>query len=904
MSAREGWWTRRVAGLLREVAARLGIGRADREHQEEVAFHLEMSAAEWERRGVAPHEARRRAHVAFGGLADAREATREARGGAWISDLRRDARIALRQLQHAPGHAAAVVLTLALGIGANTALFSVLDGVLLRPEPFADPERLVVVWETDRASGTTREPASWPDYLDFASQARTVDGMAALIGQETSFAPAQGEPLRVTTVGVTHTWFPLIGIAPLRGRTFTAEEDVPGGAQVAMVGETFWRTRLDADPAVVGRILRIDDVPRQVVGIVPAGGDFAIDQLNARAAYHAPYTGVGEVAFWVPLQASADAFPRSSHPFFVVGRLAPGATVATASEEFTAIATRLEAQYPSNTSRGAFVESLRDVVFAPVRPVLSLLLGAVGLVLLVACVNVANLLLARGVSRTREVAVRTALGASSGRLGRQFMVESLVLALAGGVAGVALAWGALRALVVLAPSQLPRAAQVGIDLRVLGVTALLSVLVGLAFGLLPVLQARGVDVQRALKGEGRAASHGVRLRRFRSALVVTELAFSVTLVLCAGLVLRSLASVLQVNPGFDARGVLKAEFTLPEARYPRDYRRFPDWPATHRFTNELVQRVRAIPGVESVALSSAHPLDAGFTNSFVVVGREAEARGWPEIAVRLVSPGYFATMGSRLVRGRLLAEGDDGSAPMVAVLNEAAVERYFGDREPLGAEVAFWGVRRRVVGVVGDERLRGLTEPAPPALYAPMAQAPSASAALLVRTSRDLAALAPEVRAAVWSLDPQLAVHGVEPLAETLLATQETRRFAMAVLGAFAALTLLLALVGVHSVLSYATTQRTREIGIRLALGATRRETAGLVVREGARLALVGTALGLAGAALASRLVAGLLWGVGRADPLTHVVVALVAIAAAVVATAVPARRAARIQPTEALREG
>jgi len=881
----------------------MGMGRADREHREEVAFHLEMSAAEWERRGVAPGEARRRAHVAFGGVEQAREATREARGGAWLTDLQRDARIAWRQLRHAPGYATAVVLTLALGIGANTALFSVVDGVLLRPEPFTDPDRLVVVWETDRASGTTREPASWPDYVDFASQARTVAQMAAIIGQEASFTPNAGEPVRVTTVGATHTYFPMVGVRALLGRTFTAEEDVAGGAQVAMVGETFWRSRLNADPAVVGRTLRIDDVPREIVGIVPAGADFGIDQVNARAAYHAQYSGAGEVAFWVPLQASADAFPRSTHPFFVLGRLAPGATIATAGEELTAIATRLEAAYPENRSRGTFVESLRDVVFAPVRPVLYLLLGAVGLVLLVACVNVANLLLARGVSRTREVAVRTALGASSGRLGRQFMVESLVLALAGGAAGVALAWGALRALLALAPTQLPRAAQVGIDLRVLGATALVSVVVGLAFGLVPVLQARGVDVQLALKGEGRAASHGVRQRRFRSALVVTELAFSVTLVLCAGLVLRSMATVMRVDPGFDARGVLKAEFSLPLARYPRDYRRYPDWPETQRFNNELLQRVRALPGVEGAALSSSHPLDAGSTSSVVVVGREAEASDWPEIRIRQVSAGYFGTVQSRLVRGRLLTEGDDPSSPLVVVINEAAAARYFGSHEPLGAEISFWGIRRRIVGIVGDERMQGLTEPAPPAVYAPLAQAPTTSGALLVRVARDPAALAPEVRAAIWSLDPQLAVHGVEPLTETLQDSQETRRFAMSVLGAFAALTLLLALVGVHGVLSYTTSQRTREIGIRLALGASRRETAGLVVREGARLALAGTALGLAGAALASRLVAGLLWGVGRGDPLTHVAVGLAVVGAAIVATALPARRAARVTPSEALRQ-
>jgi len=901
MSAPGEWWMR-PRGALRALIARLRPGRADREHQDEVAFHLEMATADWARRGLSPDDARRRAHVAFGGRAQAREAARDARGGAWLDDLRRDVRIALRQLQHAPAYAAAVILTLALGIGASTALFSVVDGVLLRPIPFADADRLLVLWETDRASGTSREPASWPDYLDFAAEARTVTSMAAVTGVDAAFTPDRGEPLRVPTMAVTYTYFPLVEIGALHGRTFTAAEDAAGGPAVALLGEAFWRERFGSDPSVVGRTIRVDDEVREIVGVVPAGTDFALDQVHARAAYRGAYTGAGDVAIWTPLQASAEAFPRETHPFFVIGRLAPGASIASARDELTQVAARLEQAYPSNRSRGVFLEPLRDVVFAPVRPVLLLLVGAVAMVLVVACVNVANLLLARGVSRTREVAVRSALGAGMGRLGRQFMVESLVLALVGGVGGVALAWGALRALLALAPANMPRASDVGIDLRVLALTGAISIAVGLAFGLVPVFQARRVDVQAALKGDGRGTSQGPRHRRFRAALVMTELALSVSLVLCAGLLMRSMTSVLQVDPGFDAARVLKAEFALPAARYPRDMRRWPDWPATQQFVTELLQRTRALPGVQSAALSSAHPLDAGFTNSFQVVGREGEARDWPEISVRMVSDGYFETMGSRLVRGRLLTAGDDLSSPLVVVLNEAAAQRYFGAREPLGAEVAFWGIRRRVVGIVGDERLRGPTEPAPPALYAPVAQTAITSAALLVRSSRDLRALASDVRTVVWSVDPQLAVHGVEPLAETLLATQDTRRFAMLVLGAFAALTLLLALIGVHGVLSYATAQRTREIGIRLALGATRGTAAREVIRGGLQLAAAGTLVGLVAAAGASRFVSGLLFGVTRSDPLTYLVVATIVLGAAVIATVLPALRAARVVPTEALR--
>ena len=878
--------------------------RADLEHQEEIRFHLDMAVARLERDGVPHGEAVRRARVALGGVQHVREAARDARGGGWLSDLARDSRYAIRQLQRSLGFTLVAVTTLALGIGANTAIFSVIDGVLLRPIPFHDAERLVVVWETDRTSGTSREPAAWPDYVDFARDARTLGASAALAGMETSYTPGEGEPERLSTMAVTHTIFPLLGVGALRGRSFTAEEDAPGGAPVVMLGERFWRGRFNADPAVIGRVIRLDDVPRQVVGIVPAGSDFGLDQIHTRADYRGQaYSGVGDVAVWIPLQGSEAAYSRDTHPFFVVARLADGASFASASDELEGIALRLERAFRSNTARGVHLERLQDVVFAPVRPILFLLLGAVALVLLVACVNVANLLLARGAVRAREVAVRAALGASFARLARQFLCESLLLSLVGAIAGVLLAWVGLRLLLVFAPADLPRVGDVGINATVLLATLGVSLVVGLAFGLVPTLQALRVGVNLTLKGEGRGSSTGVRRRRMREWLVVTELALSVTLVLCAGLLVRSVAFALRVDPGFDADGVLKAEYSLPVARYPRDFRRYPDWPATQRFTREVLQRVLAIRGVQSATIASAHPLDGGSASSFAVVGREAEAKDWPEITIRQVSPGYSVTMGNRLRRGRLLEEGDDASAPRVALVNESAVRRFFGDRDPIGQSINFWGMPRRIVGVVSDERFRGPTEPAPPAVYAALAQAPATTGALLVRSTRDAADLGPEVRRAIWAVDPQLAVYGIEPLRETLESSIGTRRFTAFVLEAFAGLTLALALIGIHGVLSYATAQRTREIGIRLALGATRGEAAALVVRGGVTLAVVGTVVGLAGAAGASRFVAGLLFGVTRSDPVTYVTVAALVMLAAVIATTLPALRAARVVPTIALRQ-
>lgn len=877
--------------------------RADRELQEELAYHLDMSAARFEQAGVAPDEARRRARAALGGVAQTREAVRDASGVRLFDDLVADLKYAFRQLRRSPAFTAVAVATLALGIGVNTAIYSVINGVLLRPVPFRDPGALVMVWETDRQSGTTREPSSWPDYEDFTRGTRTLSGLAAIAGLQSNLTQPGAEPRRLTTVGATSGYFALMGIRPLMGRTYTDAEDGPGGANVILLGESLWRREFAANPAIVGSNIRLDDSSYQVIGILPAGADFALDQLHARAAYHAPYTVAGDVDAWMPLRASSATTPRQTHPFLVVGRLAPRNTVATAQHELETIAAELERTYPENKARGVHIEPLERVVFGAVRPVLLLLLGAVALVLLVACVNVANLLLARGAARTREVAVRGALGASLGRLSRQFAVEAILLTLFGAVAGVALAWGGLHVLLALAPADIPRVASAGIDLRVLGATLAVSLIVGIAFGLVPTSQAFHVNVTSAIKGEGGANSGDRGRRRFREFLVVTELAMSVMLVACAGLLVHSFWSVLRVDPGFRAEGVLKAEYQLPPGRYPaNNYSIWPKWNEIHRFNDAVLTRVRALPGVEAATIAAAHPLDAGFTNSFTIVGREAEAKNWPEIRMRLVTSDYFKTMNVALREGRVFDATDDASAPFVAVLNEAAVKQFFPSTSPLGQEIRFWGTKRRIVGVVGNERIQGLTEEAPPAVYAALGQAPMSAGVLLARTSGDPTALENEIRAAIRSVDPELALFGVEPLSNTMLESVGQRRFATLVLGTFAAATLFLALVGVHGVLSYTTSQRTREIGIRVALGATSSEVTRMVLRGALGLALTGVVIGIAGAFAGSSLLASLLFGVTRLDPLTYIGVTVLVVGGATFATWLPARRAARVQPTEALR--
>jgi putative ABC transport system permease protein len=579
--------------------------------------------------------------------------------------------------------------------------------------------------------------------------------------------------------------------------------------------------------------------------------------------------------------------------------------MAAAQQETERIAADLERAYPENDGRGVFVEPLADVVFGPVRPALGVLLGAVALVLLVACVNVANLLLARGAGRAQEVAVRAALGADGGRLARQFLIESLLLALVAGAAGIALAFLTLRALVAIAPPEVPRLDMVAIDLRVLAVTTGVSILIGLAFGLVPSLQARGVDVLTALRSEGGArGSAGRRGTRLRSALVTAEIALAALLVVGAGLLIKSFWRLQQVDPGFRAAGVLKAEYRLPRARYPVNFANWPNFKEMHAFTDALVARAAALPGVESAAVAGNHPLDQGFTNSFSVVGREAEARNWPEISVRRVTPSYFPTVGLRLARGRLLLESDHTFAAPVVLINEAASRRFFGDRDPRGSQINMWGAARTIVGVVDNEKFSGLTEEAPLAIYLPLAQAPSANGAgaLLLRTAGDPAALVPAARQAVREIDPALAVFGVETLEQTVSRSVSQQRFTMLLLGLFAASALVLAAVGVYGVLSYTVGRRTREIGIRMALGAREGRVLWLVVGQGLVLAWVGLALGLAGALALTRLLGSLLFGIEPTDPATFASVAALLLLFTLAASYVPARRAMRVAPATALR--
>jgi putative ABC transport system permease protein len=820
-----------------------------------------------------------------------------------------DLRLALRLLTRNPGFAAAAILTLALGIGANTAIFSVVNAVLLRPAPFRDLDRIVMVWETDRNSGTSREPASVPDYLDYQQRSATVESLSALMAAQVNLTPGGGEPVRVAALRVTHDLLPMLGIAPLAGRSFTAAEDAPGAADTVVISESLAR-RISPDPAAaIGGTLRLDERPHAIVGVVDDAADFGVLQLLSAAAYARSFADRGEatrVDVWMPLRADPKTLPRQNHPIFMMGRLTAGQTPASAERELALIASDLEAAFPVNRGRGVHVEPLGEVVLGRVRPTLYVLLGAVALVLVIACVNVANLLVARGTARAQEIAVRRAIGATPGRIARQFIAEALVLAGGAAVCGVALAYAGVRLLIASAPANIPRLASATIDLRVLAVSLAVAIAAGLAFGLVPALQALGIDLQSALKHDGARGAAGDARSKVRAALVVGELALAITLLAGAGLLIRSFWNLLSVDPGFRAGGVLKVEYQLPPARYPANFATWPDFREQHAFNAAILQRAEALPGVVSAAVAGNHPLDPGFTNSFVIVGREAEAReaGWPELTIRRVTPGYFPTVALPLRRGRLLGQGDDTGGAPVMLINEAAAARFFGDRDPLGAAIRLYGIAWTIVGVVGDEKTHGLSEAPPLSTYLPLAQAPSfdGSGVLMVRSARDPLASAAALRDIIRERDPALAVFGIEPLERTVSRSFAERRFAMLLIGLFAATALTLGAIGVHGVLSFEVARRAREIGIRMALGAERGAVLRLIVGQALTLTALAIVIGGVGAAALTRALSSLLFGVSAQDPATFAAAAAILTAVALAATAIPAWRAARVDTAVAVR--
>jgi putative ABC transport system permease protein len=797
-----------------------------------------------------------------------------------MDTLLQDIRYGMRLLLKHRGFAAAAIVTLGLGIGANTAVFSVASGVLLRPLPYPEAERLV--WGWGRAGENPRAAVSPPDFLDFRSTSRSFETLAAMSAYTIHPALTGPErPQQLSGVLVSAGFFEALGVAPVIGRTFLPADEAVSLPEAVMLSHRLWRERFSGDPSLPGRAVTIDGRAMTVIGVMPA-------------SFRMP----ADAEAWLPLPLGDETMQvRRFHQLRLIGRLRPGVSLAGAQAEMNALAAGLVERYPdSNTDFGVVLASLSDAIVGDTRPALFTLLAAVAAVLLIAGVNVANLLLARAAARRREGAIRAALGASRGRLARQWLVESLLLSLAGGALGLLLGYWGQDVLRAMGPADFPRLDEVSIDGRVLLFTLAVSIATGIAFGLVPARQAARVDAQSALR-EGGARAAGGR-GRMRALLAAVEVMASVVLLAGAGLLARSLVRLLDVDPGFRPAEVATTTLRLPVTKEEDEQRRF--------FT-ALVERVEALPGVESAGLVSQLPLSGQLNDTyFTIEGRPPSPSGQPNHAnFRGVSDHYFRAMGIPLIRGRSFARSDGPSAPGVVVVNEPFVRAFFPGEEPLGRRIAVdlgspFAVE--IVGVVGGVRHTSLATEPEPEMYLSATQQPTGFMNLVVRARGNAAALAGGLRAAVAAIDPDQPLGPVRTMTSVVSASAGDRRFPTLLLGGFAGLALVLAAIGLYGVMAESVAQRTAELGIRMALGASARDVVRLVVREGLRVTLVGLGAGIGGALALSRLLASLLYAVPAHDPATFAGVAAIVAAVALAACALPARRAARTSPQIALR--
>jgi putative ABC transport system permease protein len=870
---------------------------------DELEFHIEMIAAHHIANGVAPHIARAQARREFGDIERARQlcegigADRERRHE-WrelVDSMGKDVRFALRSLGRTPGFTVAIVLTLALGIGASTAIFSIVRGVLLRPLPYVDPEHLVRIWEVS-PRGNDHNVVSVGNYTSWREQAKSFAAMGAHMAPSSVSFVGDGEPARITVTDVTPSVFQVLGARAAVGRLLVPE-DQTGDGRVIVLSHKFWSERFGQAPDVVGRRLMIGDVPHTIVGVMPADFEF-------------PAAGVD---FWRPVTAHLmDSNERRSHNWFVVARLAPGTTLDRASAEMRTIAGALTREYPEfMTGYTTNVVSMRDDMVAAVKPMLLILLAGATLLLLVACANIANLLLARAVSRRREIAVREALGAGRARLVRQLLTESIVMALVGGLLGTGAAAVLTRGLLALAPSDLPRLSAIRVDGGVLAYALATSVASGLLFGVVPALRLVGRRagatslhlVLRAAGDRGGSARQG----HVRSVLLVGELAVSLVLLTAAGLLLRSAYRLSIIDYGYRPDGVAAAGFDLPRARYDSSGRHI-------AFYEQLMERVRQLPNVTGVAATTEElGSSSSMTFSFAIEGRasrNASGREDPQ-PLRVVAGDYFRVMGIPLRRGRAFVAADRMDASPVAIVNQALARTLWPGRDPVGSRISFVGPSGpwvRIVGVVGDTRSNAADELPAPAMYLPFSQKRwswMSWLTLMIRTDAagETDALRTALRGAVRELDPQLPVLGVATVPQLYRESIARRRFATVLTGAFAAAALVLGMVGMYGVLSYGVAQRRREFGIRLALGAQASQVTRVVVRDALTLAVIGVALGTSVALPVTRLLSGLLYEISPTDPATFVGVGVLVVVVAAVAAWFPARRATRIDPAMTIRD-
>lgn len=815
----------------------------------------------------------------------------------YIESFIQDFLYGLRQLRHNPGFTTVAILTLALGIGANTAIFSVVNAVLLRPLSFAAPQQLVSVVST-RLHGNVPDNASYPDFADWRAQNHVFSQMAAYDTDNFTLT-GQGEAMHIQGAVVSADLFSLLGVKPVLGRAFLPDEDklpAANGAFAIILSHRLWRERFNADPGIVGRTIEIDNRDFAVVGVMPAGFQFPIQ------AEPADFWMTMAITFVTAPGLPSMAEQRGAHYLDVIARLKPHVSRAEAQAEMNTIVSRLNKQYPDNAPRGVEVVPEMDRVAGPARPALLILLAAVGCVLLIACANVANLMLARGASRQKEMAVRAALGAGRGRMIRQLLTESVLLASLGGVLGAALGLWGISGLISLLPVDIPRLVGTRIDSTVLLFTALVSMLTGILFGLAPVAQSSRLDFVESLKEGGRGLSEGLHGSRARGFLVMADVAVAAVLLVGAGLLINSFLRLQRVDPGFNPQRVLTFKMDLPYVRY--------SGLRQTQFFKRALERLSHLPGVLSASAVLPLPLDGNEVGTFLTIeGQPVAEADQPRTCYSWVEPGYFRTVGIPLTKGRDFAAADDLKATPVVIINQTLARRFFPHQDPIGKRIKPGignGYKmppfREIVGVVGDVRQYGLPSAPGPEVYVPLEQSPLGSMNFVVHTGVDPLSMVDTIRKEIAEMDKDLPFYSVKTFNQYLGRGLAQPRFLALLLGLFAGLALALAAVGLYGLISYSVSRRTHEIGIRMALGATQREVLSMVVEQGAVLAAIGGAVGLVAAFALTRLMASLLYGVGSTDPLTFGAVSLLLAGVALLASYVPARQATKVDPMVALR--
>jgi putative ABC transport system permease protein len=864
-----------------------GVLGSDREISAEIESHLQLHIDDNIRAGMSPMEARRRALIALGGVEGTKEAYRDRRGLPAFESLVRDLRYGVRTLRKSPGFAIAGIVILGLGIGVNTAIFTVVNAVVIRPLPFPDPDRIMRLWHTPPQDVFTTPTFSLSpaNFLDWEAQSTSFEMMAIYNGGRRTLT-GEGEPEALLVIRSSASFLPILGMTPIIGRGFTVEEDGDQRERTVILSDHFWRTRFGADPGVLGKTLILDRVPHVVIGVVQ------------------PPAIAPTAQAWLPLHwPAATRAVRSNHNYRGVAKLKAGVSVQQAQADLTAISDRLALQYPEdNKGWGALVRPLQDDLISDVRTSLLVLLGAVALVLLIACANLANLMLVRTHGRAKEIAVRNALGASRWRVVQQLLTEGLVLGIGGGAAGLVAAYYGVGILKAAFGDALPSTNVIEVDSGVLIFTTSISLAAGLIAAFAPAWQLTGRDANEALKiGPGRGNSSGGD-GRVRNLLVVSEVALALMLLIGAGLLMRSLAGLRSVDPGFDASHMLTGSVQIPEAKY-----RTPE--ARNQFYDRARANVLALPGVESAAWIDTLPFQGGSTQYVAVEGqppmKESEM---PVVAIRLPSPGYFKTARIPFTAGRDFTDADGFGKPRVIIVSQNTAKRFFPGQDPIGRHITLTMMTKEpaeIVGVVGEVKLGSLDASeadSETVIYAPQAQFAFNGSSIAVRTAGEPAALTRSLIGAIRAVDAEQPVLDIKTLDDVVEESLGQRPLAMLLFGAFALLALVLASVGIYSVLAYTVRQRVREIGIRLALGAPVKGLLRMVVIEGLKPTLVGVVLGLAMAAVLVRVMSTLLFGVSQHDPGTFSGVALIMIAVGVVATLVPAYRATRVDPIVTLR--